>query len=168
MNPIAMSVGVSPELPEMYPLEGPVFDFGQLMSYPMAPFQYALGAPSGGSPRFGIAGGDISPPSIDLQKPKYPYIIKVSTFSVGPLPFGNGNNNLPHQHTLSTVTINPPHQYTPYQPTISNHILLIHSLETHPYNQPSSRLTFSIHPLTLLQASFTVSSSLLRTPILPN
>ena len=87
MDPIAMSVGVSPDLPEMYPLEGPTFDFGRLMSYPMAPFQYALGAPSGGR---GLSGGDL--PSVDMEKSKYPYIIKVSTFSVGPLPFGNGIN----------------------------------------------------------------------------
>ena len=104
MNPVAMSVGVSPDLPEMYPLDGPAFDFGKLMSYPMAPFQYVAGS----APTFGIAGGDIEPPSIELQKPKYPYIIKVSTFSVGPLPFGNGIHT-PYRHTLSTHPIHTPY-----------------------------------------------------------
>ena len=78
-NSVAMTPSVSPEMPELYP-EVPTFDFSRLSGMFVAPSM----------PAFGGFGGEPTKPSLALDRSKFPFIIKVSTFSVGPLPFGNG------------------------------------------------------------------------------
>jgi hypothetical protein len=70
-NSIAMAPSVSPEMPELYP-DVPTFDFSRL------------------SGMFGGFVGEPAKPTMSLDRSKFPFIVKVSTFSVGPLPFGNG------------------------------------------------------------------------------